>query len=264
MIESIYASAAELIIKTGQFIQQEAAHTPDISIEVKDRNSLVSYVDKQAEQMLVEGLLKLIPDAGLITEEDTTDITGREWEWIIDPLDGTTNFLHELPAYSVSVGLRHNEQLVMGFVYEVNRGELFSALKGQGATMNNRAIHVSKRPHLADALMATGFPYTDYSQVDAYMESLKYLMKNSRGVRRLGSAAVDLAYVACGRFDGFFEYGLSPWDVAGGIIIIQEAGGVITDFSGGEDYLFGRQIIGSSPQIHKELLEGVGKRFVAR
>ncbi len=260
----IYTAAAELVFKAGLFIRKEAAHTADISIEVKDRNSLVSYVDKQAEQMLVDGLLKLIPDAGLITEEDTTDIQGREWEWIIDPLDGTTNFLHELPAYSVSVGLRHNEQLVMGFVYEVNRGEMFSALKGEGAKLNNRAIHVSKRATIADALMATGFPYTDYSQVDAYMESLKYLMKSSRGVRRMGSAAVDLAYVAAGRFDGFFEYGLSPWDVAGGAIIVQEAGGIITDFGGGDDYLFGKNIIASSQQIHGDLLEGVGRRFTGK
>lgn len=263
-MNKIYSAAAELVLKAGQFIQQEATHTSDIAIEVKDRNSLVSYVDKQAEQMLVEGLLKLIPDAGLITEEDTEDIKGREWEWIIDPLDGTTNFLHELPAYSVSVGLRHNQQLVMGFVYEVNRKELFSALKGEGAQLNNRAISVSKRAPLANGLMATGFPYTDYSQLDAYMESLRQLMKCCRGVRRMGSAAVDLAYVACGRFDGFFEYGLSPWDVAGGIIIIQEAGGIVTDFSGGDNYLFGKQILTSSPQIHDELLECIGKRFTGK
>lgn len=263
-MNKIYNAAAELVLKAGEFIQQESTHTADITIEEKDRNSLVSYVDKQAERMLVEGLLKIIPDAGLITEEDTTDIRGREWEWIIDPLDGTTNFLHELPAYSVSVGLRHNEQLVMGFVYEVNRKELFSALKGEGAKLNNRTIHVSKRAPLANALMATGFPYTDYSGLEAYMDSLRHLMQCCRGIRRLGSAAVDLAYVACGRFDGFFEYGLSPWDVAGGAIIVQEAGGVVTDFNGGSDYLFGKQIIASSPQIHADLLECVGKRFIAK
>ncbi len=261
-MNKIYASAAELVLKAGQFIRQESLHSNDIVIEEKDRNSLVSYVDKQAEQMLVEGLLKLIPDAGLITEEDTTDITGREWEWIIDPLDGTTNFLHDIPAYSVSVGLRHNEQLVMGFVYEVNRAELFSALKGDGAKMNNRAIHISKRAPLANALMATGFPYTDFSGINAYMDSLRHLMQCCRGLRRMGSAAVDLAYVANGRFDGFFEHGLNPWDVAGGIIIIQEAGGLVSDFGGTDNYLFGRQIIASSPQIHQELLDCVGKRFL--
>lgn len=260
-LSSIYSNAAGLVLKAGQFIEQESTHTETITIEEKDRNSLVSYVDKQAEKMLVEGLLQLIPNAGLITEEDTADIHGREWEWIIDPLDGTTNFLHSLPAYSVSVGLRHNEQLVMGLVYEVNRKELFSALKGNGAKMNNRAIQVSKRSPLANALMATGFPYTDYSNLDAYMDSLRHLMRCSRGVRRMGSAAVDLAYVACGRFDGFFEYGLSPWDVAGGAIIIQEAGGIITDFGGGDNYLFGKELIASSPQIHAELLDCIGKRF---
>ncbi len=152
----------------------------------------------------------------------------------------------------------------MGWVYEINRQELFSAHKGEGAKLNNRAIKVSSRAPLRNALMATGFPYTDYSNVEAYMTSLQYLMKHCRGIRRFGSAAVDLAYTACGRFDGFFEYGLSPWDVAGGAIIVQEAGGIVTDFGGGADYLFGRQMLASNPLVHAQLLEAVGKNFTVK
>lgn len=232
-----------------------------IVIEEKDKNSLVSYVDKTAEAMLVEGLQAILPGSGLITEEETEDIQGREWEWIIDPLDGTTNFLHGIPAYSISIGLRHNEVLVAGWVYELNQDELFYAWQGAGAFCNGSRIHVSTRNPLSSSLLATGFPYNDYSLVPGYMGTLEDLMRGTRGLRRIGSAAVDLAYTACGRFDGFWEYSLSPWDVAGGIVIVQEAGGRVTDFSGGDNYLFGREMIATNGLVHDELLAIIQKNF---
>lgn len=260
-LETLCKDACDIVLKAGAFIREESFKLADIQIEEKDRNSLVSYVDKTAEQLLVKGLQKLIPEAGLITEEETEDITGREWEWIIDPLDGTTNFLYGIPAYSVSVGLRLNGELVAGIVYEINKDELFYAWQGGGAFMNKQRISVSKRPRLELCLMATGFPYSDYSMVPGYLKTLDDLMRGTRGLRRLGSAAVDLAYVACGRFDGFFEYSLSPWDVAGGAVIVKEAGGIVTDFSGEDNYLFGRELIACNSLIYNELQQIISQNF---
>lgn len=260
-LETLCQQACVIVLQAGAFIRNASENRSKIEIEEKDHNSLVSYVDKTAENMLVEGLSKLLPDAGLITEEETEDITGREWEWIIDPLDGTTNFLYDIPAYSVSVGLRHNQQLVAGIVYEVNRNEMFYAWKDGGAYLNNKRIYVSDRPSLDLCLMATGFPYADYSMVPGYLKTLEDLMHGTRGLRRMGSAAVDLAYVACGRFDGFFEYSLSPWDVAGGAVLVQEAGGKVSDFSGEDNYLFGREIIACNPHIYSSLQAMIQKNF---
>ena len=195
----------------------------------------------------------LVPDAGFITEEDTPDVTGKSWEWIIDPLDGTTNFLYGVPCFSISVGLRRDEKLVAGVIYEINQNELFYAWENGNAFLNNKTIRVSQRRNLMESLLATGFPFRDFSNLEKYLQAFAYFMRHTRGIRRFGSAAVDLAYVACGRYDGFFEYSLNPWDVAAGVIIVQEAGGIVTDFSGGDNYLFGKKIIASNPHIAGEL-----------
>lgn len=260
-LEKTTREASWLALQAGAFIREHSHKVREIEVEEKERNSLVSYVDKTAERMLVDGLSKLIPGCGQITEEDTKDIKDREWTWIIDPLDGTTNFLWGVPVFSVSVGLMHHDKMVMGIVYEVNRDELFVAHQGGKAYRNNRVITVSNRQGLKNGLLATGFPYIDYSGIQAYMGTLQHLMEHSRGVRRLGSAAVDLAYVACGRYEGFFEYGLNPWDVAAGIVIIQQAGGKITDFSGGDNYLFGKEIIATNNHIHDELHRVLSNKF---
>lgn len=254
-LKEIILKANEVVLQTGAFIREESAKIHQIVIEEKDLNSLVSYVDKTAEMQLVEGLQKLIPDCGFLTEENTTTIAGKSVEWIIDPLDGTTNFLYGIPAFSISIGLRVNEKLVAGIIYEINRNELFYAYENGGAFLNGNSIHVSARKTLKECLLATGFPYYDFSGMNNYIEALKVLMRGSRGLRRIGSAAIDLAYVACGRFDGFFEYSLNPWDVAGGAIIIHEAGGKVTDYSGGNNYLFGKEIIATNSCIHNELME---------
>jgi myo-inositol-1(or 4)-monophosphatase len=231
-------------------------------VEVKSFNQLVSYVDKTAEEILVKGLSAALPEAGFITEEETIATQNKEWMWVIDPLDGTTNFIHNLPVYSVSIGLLKNNKPMMGIVYEVNKDEMFYAWNGGGAFLNGQPISVKTNADLGKSLLATGFPYYDYQQMDAYLDTLKYFMKNTQGMRRMGSAAIDLAYTACGRFDAFFEYGLSPWDVAGGICLIEEAGGVIADFEGGNNALFGRSIMGSSKALFPAFSKVIKDNFL--
>jgi myo-inositol-1(or 4)-monophosphatase len=253
--------AQRIVLHTAEFIQGELGKVDQDRIETKSLNSLVSYVDKEAESQLVAGLTELLPESVFFTEEDTTENAEGEWQWIIDPLDGTTNFLHQIPVFCISVGLRYEDELVLGIVYEINRQECFYGWKGGGVFINQSQVRVRRNNRLSDALLATGFPYYDYDRTDAYLACLKYFMQNTRGIRRLGAAAVDLAYVACGRFDGFYEYSLQPWDVAAGAFLVQEAGGLITDFSGGDNYLFGNEVIAASPAIHKAMREVIGKHF---
>lgn len=248
-------------METGKFIRQQSQRLHEITIEEKDINSLVSYVDREAEKQLVNELGTLLPDAGFLTEEDTPNSEGKTWQWIIDPLDGTTNFLYGIPCFSISVGLKRDDKLALGIIYEINDNELFYAWENGGAFLNGNRICVSQRKSLNHSLLATGFPYYDFTSMGKYLKSFTYLMQNSRGIRRLGSAAVDLAYVACGRFDGFFEYSLNPWDVAGGAVIVKEAGGHVMDFTGGGNYLFGREIIAANPFITKDLQKILQKDF---
>ena len=198
----------------GKFISEERNNFDASKIETKGLHDLVSYVDRTSEQRIVAGLMEVLPESGFIAEEGTSGKHGIRFNWVIDPLDGTTNFIQGVPVYAVSIGLLDNDELVLGVVYEVGREECFYAWKDGGAYMNRKPIHVSDRNYIQDALLATGFPYNDFSKLEGYLEFLKWTMTNARGVRRLGSAATDLVYVACGRFDAFWEYDLKPWDVA--------------------------------------------------
>ena len=243
----------------GAFIKAEGQKFDVSKIEHKGFNDLVSYVDKEAEKQLVEALKKLLPEAGFITEEETEERQQQEYTWIIDPLDGTTNFMHGLPVFSISIALMRQplmqkREIVLGVVYEINFDEAFYAWKNGGAFLNDKPIKVSKAEKLADSLIATGFPYTEFGRTSDYLKMLGCFMAKSHGVRRLGSAAVDLAYVACGRFEGFFEFNLNAWDVAGGSIIVQEAGGSVSTFSGDGDPVFDREICATNATIHKEML----------
>jgi len=249
----------ELVMEVGQFIRQESEHFDRSMIEFKGLNDLVSYVDKEAEKRLVTGLKKLIPESGFIAEEGTEPRTDRDYLWIVDPLDGTTNFTHGIPVYSVSVALSYRSKLMLGIVYEINKDECFWSTE-EGAYCNSKKIHVSDQSELAAGIVATGFPFHKFENLDNYMNILTSLMKSSHGIRRFGSAAVDLAYVACGRFEAFFEYNLHPWDVAAGAYIVQCAGGQVTDFSGGDDYLFGKEIIAANI-THSEILQLVQKNW---
>nr|WP_067054398.1 inositol monophosphatase family protein [Mucilaginibacter sp. L294] len=247
----------------GQFIRQERKTFDADKIEYKGLNDLVSYVDKTAEQKIVAGLELILPEAGFITEEKTSTKTGERYNWIIDPLDGTTNFIHGLPTYSVSIALQDREELVLGVVYEVNQDECFYAHKGAPAYLNGTEIKVSNKLTIADSLIATGFPYYDFSYQEAYIKLFTELMRNCHGLRRIGSAAVDLAYTAAGRFEAFYEYNLNPWDIAAGIVIVQQAGGEVVNFKGGDEVLKSRELLATNGKITAEMLEYIEKYFTA-
>ena len=235
----------------GEFIRNERKTFSYANVEIKGLNDLVSYVDKTSEIKLVEMLAVVLPEAGFITEENTrSDL--KEYNWIIDPLDGTTNFIHGIPCYAVSIALEYKGEVIAGVVYEVAQNECFSAYKGGGAFLNGTKISVSERKTLADSLIATGFPIYNFTRLDSYIKALTHLMKNTHGLRRIGSAATDLCYVACGRMDAYFEYNLNSWDVAAGALIVKEAGGNICDFSKENNWLFGREVIATNKNLQQE------------
>jgi len=252
--ENICKKAIEIVNETAIFIRTEANSFSSDKVEVKGLHNFVSYVDKSAEERLVGQLKKLVPEAGFIAEEGTASNNGEPIQWVIDPLDGTTNFIHGLPAYSISVGLMVEGKTKVGIVQEINLNECFYAWENSDAWLNGKKIYVSKANSVKDSLIATGFPYYDFHKMKAYLNSLEYLMQNSHGARRIGSAAVDLAYVACGRFEAFYEYSLKPWDVVGGAFIVQQAGGVVCDFKGGDNYIFGEELIATNSLIYTEFL----------
>ena len=259
--EQVIQQVIEVAKQAGAFIrEQRKTFTPD-KIELKGLNDLVSYVDKAAEEKIVAALKDIVPGAGFITEEKTINKTGERYNWIIDPLDGTTNFIHGLPVYSVSIALQEFDELIIGVVYEINQDECFYAWKGSPAFLNGREIKVSTTPALAKSLIATGFPYYDFKKQPAYIELFTELMRNCHGLRRLGSAAVDLAYTACGRFDGYYEYNLNSWDVAAGILIVRQAGGEVVNFNGGDEILNARELLATNGRITKEMLEAIQKYF---
>jgi Archaeal fructose-1,6-bisphosphatase and related enzymes of inositol monophosphatase family len=244
----------EIAHSAGIFMAEERKNFDSTKIENKGLHDLVSYVDRASEERIICGLQMLLPESGFIAEEGTNNRRGERYNWVIDPLDGTTNFIQGVPLYAVSIGLLDGDELVLGVVYEVGRDECFYAWKDGGAYLNGTAIRVSDRNDVHDALLATGFPYSDFSRINEYLEFLKWTMTNARGVRRLGSAATDLAYVACGRFDAFWEYDLKPWDVAAGALIVKEAGGVVTDYKGGNNYLFGKEIVASNGLLTEPIM----------
>jgi myo-inositol-1(or 4)-monophosphatase len=245
--------------ETASFISREAAGFDLSRTESKGLNDFVSYVDKGSEKILVEKLSAILPEAGFKTEEGTSSKTGARYCWVIDPLDGTTNFLHDVKLYAISIGLLEDNEPVAGIIHVVGGNEIFTGWKGGGSWLNGKRIHVSDAKKLSDSLIATGLPYSDFERLDSYMELLTWLCKHTHGIRRLGSASIDLAYVACGRFEVFYEYGLHPWDIAAGIIILREAGGRISDFSGGERNLNGDEIVAANYSVYPEILEIVGK-----
>lgn len=256
-LKTLLEKTQEIAKQVGSFIRRERQHFNVDRVEHKGFNDLVSYVDKEAEKKIVAGLSKLLPEAGFITEEGTSTTKGEKYNWVIDPLDGTTNFIHGIPVFSVSIALMEDNEVILGVVYEVNRHECFYAMKGGGAFCNDTRIRVSSAPDLASSLIATGFPYYNFELIDKYLNALKIFMQKTHGIRRFGSAATDLCYVAAGRIEGFFEYNLNSYDVAAGILIVQEAGGMVTDFSGGDNYIFGREVIASNKNIQEEFSKQV-------
>lgn len=240
--------------RAGNLINRASQDLDLLTVRSKSHNEFVSEVDHAAEEAIVETLLSAYPGHAILAEERGTQ-GQSEYVWIIDPLDGTTNFLHGFPQYSVSIALSHRGVLTHAVVYDPVRNELFTASRGGGAYLNDRRIRVSRRTRLAEALIGTGFPFRDLAFAEQYLKIFAELLPKTAGVRRPGSAALDLAYVAAGRYDGFFEAGLKPWDMAAGVLLIQEAGGLVADFEGESRYLETGNVVGGNPKVFAQLLK---------
>lgn len=262
LLDNICLEVRNLTKIIGDFIRQESYDLTQEHIRYKGKKDFVTYVDQTAEKRLVSQLAKILPEASFIVEENTVEHEDRDLTWVVDPLDGTTNFVHHIPIYSISIALKQGDEIILGVVYEINSDECFYSWKGAPAYMNGNEIKVSETASMTDSLIATGFPYEDIKEMDDCMELFKKLLISTHGMRRLGSAAVDLAYVACGRFEGFYEIGLNPWDVAAGAFIVQQAGGNVSDFKGSNDYIFGKQIIAGNPHIYDNFFKMVNSHLV--
>jgi myo-inositol-1(or 4)-monophosphatase len=242
--------------RAGNIINRASLDLDRLTVRQKSQNDFVSEVDQAAEDAIIEILLESYPSHQILAEESGSR-GASEFQWIIDPLDGTTNFLHGFPQYSVSIALLHKGVLTHAVVYDPARNDLFTASKGCGAYLNDRRLRVSKEKQLKEALIGTGFPYRDFTHIDAYLGMFRDLIQKTAGLRRPGSAALDLAYIAAGRFDGFFEIALNPWDIAAGCLLVQEAGGLVGDFEGNEHYLQSGNIIAGNPKIFGQLLQAI-------
>ncbi|HFE32469.1 MAG TPA: inositol-1-monophosphatase [Gammaproteobacteria bacterium] len=243
--------------RAGNHIARASDDIDRLDIVTKAPNDFVSQVDQQAEQIIIEILRDAYPDHSILAEESGEQGNDPEYQWIIDPLDGTTNFLHGFPQFAVSIALKVRGRLEQAVVYDPMRQELFTASRGAGAQLNDRRIRVSKHRGLDGALLGTGFPFKQQHHLDAYLATFRALFPMTAGIRRPGSAALDLAYVAAGRLDGFWEIGLSPWDSAAGALLIQEAGGLVSDFGGGNAYLDSGNVVAGNPKVFKAILQAI-------
>ena len=247
--------------RAGAIINRAARDVEGLSVTRKRHNDFVTEVDKAAEQAIIEILHRAYPEHAILAEESGAKAGAAgesEYTWIIDPLDGTTNFIHGFPQYAVSIGLRHKGVLAHGVVYDPAKNELFTATRGRGAFLNERRMRVSKRVQLGDALIGTGFPFRDFEGLDEYLAMFRELTARTAGIRRAGAAALDIAYVAAGRLDGFWEMGLSPWDMAAGALLVQEAGGLVGDFRGDAGFLDSGRMICGAPKIFAQLVHVLG------
>ena len=247
--------AKVVVAQAADFIRQHRDQVNSDQVIEKGTNSLVSYVDQQSEEILVKGLSAILPEAGFITEEGMVEQSQKKLTWIIDPLDGTTNFLHSLPYFSVSVALYDGTDVIIGIVHEVISNEVFYAVKGGGAFLNDKQIFVTNRDSFQDVLIGTGFPYKTEHTTIGHFKALEKVLLSTRGIRRIGSAALDLCYVACARFGAFYENSLNSYDIAAGALIVKEAGGMVSDFKGGDQWLFEGVILGTAPQFRSDMLE---------
>lgn len=239
--------------RAGSVINRAARNLDIVAVREKAANDFVSEVDREAERAIISTLHEAYPGHAILAEESGAS-GSSEYRWVIDPLDGTTNYLHGFPQYCVSIGLEHRGVVTQAVIYDPGKNDLFTASRGRGAYLNDTRIRVSKRPQLKSGLIGTGFPFKELVHIDPYMAMLRDMMKGSAGVRRAGSAALDLAYVAAGRLDGFWEIGLAPWDMAAGSLLITEAGGLVGDLEGNESYMDSGYIVGGSPRVFAEML----------
>ncbi len=255
-------TAVKAARRAAAIINRASLDIDALTVKHKNHNDYVSEVDRAAEQAIIDILLSAYPSHSILAEESGAQ-GDSEFQWVIDPLDGTTNFLHGFPQYSVSIALLHQGQLNQAVVYDPSRNDLFTASRGQGAYLNDRRIRVSNRLKLADSLIGTGFPYRDFDHLDAYIAMFRDMLQKTSGVRRPGSAALDLAYVAAGRLDGFWEIGLNKWDIAAGCLLIQEAGGLVGDFNGDDSYIDTGNVVAGNPKIFAQLLQTLAPHLTA-
>ncbi|MBM4141539.1 MAG: inositol monophosphatase [Nitrospira sp.] len=245
----------------GQFIKENLGRISKKDIALKQASDFVTLVDKESEQIIIHTIKEKYSHHVFLAEESIKETETGEYRWIIDPLDGTTNYIHQYPVFSVSLALEYKKEIILGVTLDIVKNELFTAEKGRGAFLNEKPIRVSEVTSLKDSLITTGFPFRRKELIDAYLNLFKNVFNKVSDLRRAGSAALDLAYLACGRCEGFFEIGLSQWDIAAGAILIKEAGGVITDFGGEPDYLLTGNIVAGTPAVHKEILSEVKSVF---
>ena len=243
--------------QAGDIIMRSTERMDKLTITNKSENDYVSEVDQMAEQEIIRTIRKAFPDHAILAEESGETEGSAEFEWIIDPLDGTTNYLHQFPQYSVSIAVKQKGRLEHAVVYDPLKDEIFSASRGAGAQMNGRRIRVSQAKGLEGALLGTGFPFKDQSYLDIYLQMFKTMIIPTAGIRRAGSAALDLAYVAAGRLDGFWELNLNPWDMAAGLLLIQEAGGMVSDIKGGHDIFETGHVIAGNPKVFKAMVKAL-------
>ncbi len=241
----------------GNVIARYANRLDELTVTSKEQNDFVSEVDREAEAQIIKVLRKAYPDHAILAEESGVTDGNDDYQWIIDPLDGTTNFLHGLPQFAVSIALKHKGRLDQAVVYDPISQELYTASRGAGALLNDRRIRVSKQNGLPGALIGTGFPFKQPEHLDAYLGMFKAVHQDTAGIRRAGSAALDLAYVAAGRLDGFWEIGLHPWDMAAGVLLVREAGGLVGDFGGGDDFMETGNIVAAPPKVFPALLRAI-------
>ena len=248
--------------RAGNLIHRAADNLDHLTVTKKSHADYVSEVDRAAERIIIESLLEAYPSHAILAEESGAQ-GESEYVWIIDPLDGTTNFLHGVPQYAVSIALQHNGVLTQAVIYDPTKNDLFTATRGRGAFRNDKRLRVSKRKEMADSLIGTGFPYTRFEHMDAYMDILRDVMQKSAGLRRPGAASLDLAWTAAGRYDGFFETGLKPWDIAAGALLIIEAGGIVSDLAGNQNFMNSGNVCAGNPHIHEQLLQVIAPHLTA-
>lgn len=242
--------------KAGDIIVRHLDRVQELEIRAKGKNDYVSEVDRMAESAVIEVLHRAYPDHAVLAEE-SGEHGQSEFQWVIDPLDGTTNFLHGYPQFAVSIALKHKGRIEQGVIYDPMRQELYTASRGRGALLNDRRVRVSKRPGLEGALLGTGFPVRDQALFEPYIATFRAMSERTSGIRRAGAAALDLAYVACGRLDGFWEMGLSEWDMAAGVLMVEEAGGLVGDVTGDPTHFQTGNIAAGAPKVFKEMVKGL-------
>ncbi|MEO8166876.1 MAG: inositol monophosphatase family protein [bacterium] len=256
------STAIEAAKEAGKFLKYSVGRVKNIEVKEGEERNLVSEIDKGAEEKIISIIKRKYPSHAILAEESGANDSRSDYKWVIDPLDGTTNFLHGLPIFSVTIGIEYKGEVVAGVTYDPNLDELFTAEKGSGAYMNGRRLSVTKTTRLIDSLLVTGFPYNIAENPENAIGHFVNFVVEGQGLRRLGSAAIDLAYVAAGRFDGFWEVTLNPWDMAAGVLLVREAGGRVTDFIGGDSSIYKKQVLATNGSIHETMLQVLSKGFV--